>query len=120
MNTKKQNISSKSDYLFINKNKLVLWISILVGGIIIGVAINSYNTQEPVYNSVSEVFSFKTLDIAKQFSCSCGSCGEKELIACTCPTAVETKQYIEASLNKGLSAEDVTKIVKMSYGHYKG
>ncbi len=120
MNTKQQKPLIKSDYFVKNMNRYLIWILILVGGISIGISINSYYTQEPKKNSVSNVFSYETLNIAKQFVCSCGSCGEKELIACTCPTAMETKQFIEVSLNNGLTIEDVTEIVKVSIGHFKG
>ncbi len=120
MNTKKQKSLMNFEHNFWNKNRYILWISILIGGISIGISINSYYTQEPIKNPVTKVFSIGTLDIAKHFVCSCGSCGEKELIACLCPTAMETKQFIETSLNNGISIEDVTDIVKVSIGHYKG
>lgn len=120
MNTKKQKSIMNSDNNFWNKNRYILWISILIGGISIGISINSYYTQEPIINSETKVFSIETLSVAKHFACSCGSCGEKELIACMCPTAIETKQFIETSINNGISIEDVTDIVKVSIGHYKG
>ncbi len=120
MNTKPQKPPIKSDHNVGNISRYILWLSILVGGIIIGIAMHSYNIQEPVKYSTSEVFSFETLTIAKQFVCSCGSCGKQSLIACTCPTAIETKQFIETSINNGLSADDITDILNMTYGHYKG
>lgn len=120
MNTKPQKPVLKSDHNAGNVNRYILWLAILIGGIGIGISINSYNTPEPINNPVPNVFSFETLSIAKQFVCSCGSCGEKELITCTCPTAIETKQFIETSINNGLSADDITDILEMTYGHYKG
>ncbi|MCH7613439.1 MAG: hypothetical protein IIB95_08100 [Candidatus Marinimicrobia bacterium] len=120
MNTKPQKPLMKSNHNVGNISRYILWLSILVGGIVIGISIHSYNTPKPVNNHASNVFSFETLTIAKQFVCSCGSCGEKALIACTCPTAIETKQFIETSINNGLSADDITDILNMTYGQYKG
>jgi len=120
MKIKPQKPILKSDQNVRNLNRYILWISILVGGIIIGIFIDSYNTQEAVNNYEPNKYSFGTYSIAKEFVCSCGSCGEKDLIACTCPTAIETKQFIETSLNNGQSAEDITDILIMTYGHQKG
>ena len=44
-------------------------------------------------------------EVASLFWCSCGSCQEPELAACSCPTAVEAKQLIDRELRQGRPRE---------------
>ena len=100
-------------------NIYALWFAILLAGITIGLFINP---KDPVITSrnTAPQTSLAGLDVARQFTCSCGSCGEKDLNDCSCPTANSTKQFIEMNLNKGASADEVLNLVKITYGHYKG
>lgn len=120
MNKKQKKPLTNSNRNIGNPNRYFVWLSILIGGIVIGLAVSSFNTQKPANIPVANEYSYETMNIAKQFNCSCGSCGEKELIVCTCPTAIKTKQFIEESLKKGLSTDDVSDIVNMTFGHQKG
>lgn len=101
-------------------NRYILWVTILIVGVIIGVSFNSKEAQEVTNYPKEPVYSIATADIASQFVCSCGSCGEKDLDICTCPTAKSTKEFIEMNLNNGASIADVIELVKAAYGHYKG
>ncbi len=101
-------------------NKYVIWLGLVIVGIVIGLATKSINQEKTINTPVENSFSYETVKIAKDFNCSCGSCGEKGLVECTCPIAMKTKQFIEKSISDGLSPEDVADIVKMTYGHQKG
>jgi len=120
MTNKQKKSHANSNRNIANPNRYFVWLSILIGGVVIGLAVSSFNTQKPANIPAATGFSYETMTIAKQFKCSCGSCGEKELTVCTCPTAIKTKQFIEESLKKGLSTEDVSDIVNMTFGHQKG
>ncbi len=100
-------------------NRYILWFSILFVGIIIGISMNSKDPAESVDHSEKPVYSLATADIASQFVRSCGSCGEKDLDICTCPTVKSTKQFIEMNLNNGASTADVIELVKVAFGHFK-
>ena len=71
-------------------------------------------------NETPIVFSLATVNLAKDFACSCGSCGEKNLATCECPTAISTKSFIEMNLKSGLPEPEVTSLVNQVYGHYQG
>lgn len=103
-----------------NLTRYAFWFAILIVGITIGIFINM---KEPVVTSdniVNPVYSLASIDVARKFVCSCGSCGEEDLDVCTCPTAKSTKRFIEMNLNKGASTADVIELVKAAFGHYKG
>ena len=58
-------------------------------------------------------------EIAANFGCSCGSCGELPLDTCTCNTAVRERQFIRSKLLNGQDKEQVIAAVKASYGGFK-
>jgi hypothetical protein len=62
----------------------------------------------------------EVLQVASNFRCACGECGELPLAECTCTTprgAVEEKAFIRAKLKEGLSASQVIDLVDKQYGH---
>lgn len=58
--------------------------------------------------------------VANEFACSCGTCGEKNLVYCVCGTAMNTKNFIETNLKNGTSEREVVELVKKYYRHYVG
>jgi len=73
-----------------------------------------------VYENSFSSFSAATMQIAGLFSCSCGSCGEKNLAICECPTALSTKRFITDKLKSGSPQDQVIDLVKTTYGHFTG
>jgi hypothetical protein len=58
--------------------------------------------------------------VAVNFRCACGGCGELPLATCTCDMpkgAVEEKSFIRAKLQQGLSVAQVIEAVDKKYGH---
>ena len=97
-----------------------IWLVLLLAGVFIGYLVR---TPQPVQEQPvqqADYFNVATLEIAKQFTCSCGACGELNLVSCTCPTAQGTKRFIEAQLSKGQPKEKIVDLVKDVYGHFKG
>ncbi len=92
---------------------------LLAVGIWIGSIVQS--GQHPAPHATAEVlpvaFSPQTRAIAEDFKCSCGSCDEENLNACTCPTAISTIKFIESNLRSGSSVSYVKELVKNMYGH---
>jgi fructose-specific phosphotransferase system IIC component len=90
-------------------------------GLIIGLSIGSKNGGPTnKVTAAQTVFASNTLKLAKEFACSCGTCGEKNLVSCTCDTAIGTKKFIESNLQKGIPKWEVVELVKNIYGHYVG
>jgi hypothetical protein len=58
-------------------------------------------------------------EIASKFVCSCGSCGEQPLVACTCNTAIEERQFIRTYLESGQTSEQVIQALNTTYGGIK-
>ncbi len=69
-------------------------------------------TATPVYSSA-------VMDIARDFYCSCGSCGQEELVICSCDTAVQEKNYIQDLLDKGYDKESINATVQAMFGGKK-
>jgi cytochrome c-type biogenesis protein CcmH/NrfF len=57
--------------------------------------------------------------IASQFTCSCGSCGEKRLDTCDCKRAIEERGLIRDSLQAGKTSNQVIQILAQAYGGKK-
>lgn len=58
--------------------------------------------------------------VAANFKCACGGCGELPLATCTCDMprgALEEKAFIRSKLSQGLSVEQVVELVDLEYGH---
>jgi len=57
--------------------------------------------------------------VAANFKCACGGCGELPLVECTCDMprgAVEEKRFIRQKLQEGLPVEQVIQLVEQTYG----
>lgn len=61
----------------------------------------------------------KVTEIASQFICGCGTCGELPLETCTCETAVSERQLIRSSLQAGQSPSQIVAAVNSQYGWLK-
>ena len=94
--------------------------ALLILGIWVGIFLGDREKPSHRDNSVPQVFSVATMEVARLFSCPCGSCGEKILTVCECPTATSTKRFIETQLNNGYNHEQVVELVIQVYGHYRG
>ncbi|MEW6509830.1 MAG: hypothetical protein AB1428_02600 [Bacteroidota bacterium] len=61
----------------------------------------------------------KVMDIASKFVCSCGSCGEQPLEICTCPTAIQERQFIRDAVQSGKENHQIVAAVNTTYGWLK-
>ena len=97
---------------------------IIIGGILlisIGVLIGTIlsTRTSPSRTSVPIIYSSKVLDVAGHFLCSCGSCGDKELVTCSCDTAVQEKNFIQDLIQKGYEKESIITTVETMFGKKK-
>ncbi len=100
------------------------YLPIIIGGILlisIGVLIGTIlsTRTSPSRTSVPIIYSSEVLDIASHFLCSCGSCGDKELVSCTCDTAVQEKDFIQDLIQKGYERESIITTVGTMFGKKK-
>ncbi len=65
--------------------------AVLIAGIWIGASLENRNESTGSIDNPPIVFGIVTLEIAREFSCPCGSCNHENLAICECPTAVTTK-----------------------------
>ena len=88
-----------------------------VGGLIVSKtsAPSSPQTQAPL----APLYSQEVLAIASDFICSCGQCGERDLVACTCETAIREKNYIRDLLNKDYDRETIVTTLETMFGGRK-
>jgi cytochrome c-type biogenesis protein CcmH/NrfF len=61
----------------------------------------------------------RAMGIAAKFVCSCGTCGEKPLDVCTCPTAIQERQFIRNYLQMGRQPSEVIVALNTSFGWIK-
>jgi len=62
----------------------------------------------------------QVLQVAVNFKCACGGCGELPLAECECSMprgAVEEKSFIRTKLIEGYSVPQVIELVDKKYGH---
>lgn len=111
--TNKQTVFNKSSLIILATGIVLIAISL-------GIFTENDRKSIVTTNETPIVFSLATVNLAKDFACSCGSCGEKNLAICECPTAISTKRFIEMNLKSGLLEPEVTSLVNQVYGHYKG
>jgi cytochrome c-type biogenesis protein CcmH/NrfF len=67
-------------------------------------------------NSVED----QVLQVALNFKCACGGCGELPLAECQCDMpkgAVEEKSFIRTKLAEGYTVPEVIELVDQKYGH---
>ena len=104
---------------FITENIIFIIGGMIIIGIVIGMSLNTHDEhQNTNVTPAQTVFASNTLKVAKKFACSCGTCGEKNLVACVCGTAIGTKQFIESNLQSGMPEGEVVELVKEYYGHF--
>lgn len=100
---------------------IIVSVVVLLIGLVIGISLNTKDVKQiNTTQAAQTVFASNTLKVAKKFVCSCGTCGEKNLVSCVCGTAIGTKKFIEGNLQNGMSEEEVVELVKEYYGHYVG
>jgi len=62
----------------------------------------------------------QVLQVAVNFKCACGGCGELPLAECQCDMpkgAVEEKSFIRTKLAEGYTVPEVIELVDQKYGH---
>lgn len=109
-----------------DKSLKMLWIS--VGVVIITVLsvtsldliFHKYPEKIPVeVKSNNPAIESKVTEIASKFICSCGTCNEKSLEICTCPTAIEERSIIRKALEQNKSNKEIIYLVANKYGWLK-
>ena len=88
-----------------------------VGGLI--VSKTSAPSSPPPQAALAPLYSQAVLAIASDFICACGQCGERELVACTCDTAIREKNYIRDLLNKNYDRETIVTTLETMFGGSK-
>ncbi len=96
-------------------------VALVLLGLLIGVTVRDKPTKavERAPANVIPIFSSAVLDIAEDFTCSCGNCGERDLVVCTCETANQEKNYIQNMLNQGYDRSTITTRIEALYGGRK-
>ena len=87
------------------------------------IAIQPVTGQSPAVQAASSLASNSLEDqvrqVAVNFKCACGGCGELPLAECQCDMpkgAVEEKNFIRTKLNEGLTVPQVIELVDKKYG----
>jgi len=99
-----------------NEQIIIAGIFVLVLGVFIGAMVAEGGASKKRMHAIESIFSTHTLEIAGEFRCSCGTCGEKNLAICTCETALIEKRYIENSLKTGKSHQQIVEEINKIYG----
>jgi hypothetical protein len=71
------------------------------------------------FPTTNELIEKQVLQVASNFKCACGGCGELPLVECTCDMprgALEEKAFIRQELMAGHSVEQVIQLVEGKYG----
>lgn len=117
----KKELKNNMNSNFTLSNIITISAVVLFIGVVIGLSLDSKNERSTNDIVVAQTtFSNNTLKLAKEFACSCGTCGEENLAVCVCETAIGTKNFIEGNLNNGMPKGEVVELVKKYYGHYLG
>lgn len=58
-------------------------------------------------------------EVASQFVCSCGTCGEEPLDVCSCNTAVQERQFIRNAVQSGQTVDQIVTAVNSTFGWMK-
>ncbi len=78
----------------------------------------TYQSSAPLTRTID----LRVQQVASNFKCACGGCGELPLDECTCDMprgAVEEKNFIRKKLSEGLAIDAVINLVDERYGHRK-
>ncbi len=84
-----------------------------------GIGPDHVRSDEATSKPAARPISLAVRGVASKFLCSCGACGELELADCTCPTAVEGREFIDRELKQGTPEREIVKLVNSRYGHIK-
>ncbi|MBI5166731.1 MAG: hypothetical protein HY998_03170 [candidate division NC10 bacterium] len=96
-----------------------LVVGLLISGLIPGSPKGRYGETGKTLASVP---SAEAAEIIAKFNCPCGRC-QLTLTECHCDDprgAVEVKGFIQARLDEGKPKDEVIRLVKEKYDHYKG
>lgn len=96
-------------------------IFIVLVGIFLGIIVNSDMISPPQSTKPIEqpIYGVEVLEIASHFLCSCGNCGDKELVSCTCKTAIREKNFIQELLQKDYERESILSMMESMFGNKK-
>ena len=75
---------------------------------------------QPATSAVSNAMEEQVRQVAVNFKCACGGCGELPLAECQCDMpggAVEEKGFIRTKLIEGYSVPQVVELLEGKYGH---
>ncbi|MEJ5352050.1 MAG: zinc ribbon domain-containing protein [Melioribacteraceae bacterium] len=110
----------------LNFKPLLVSIVIFIISYLVYVIIDSQLDKKNLYEQ--KVFEVKSsnpavetqvYEIASKFACSCGTCGEESLEKCTCPRAIEERQFIRDYVVTNQKREDILLAVANKYGFLK-
>lgn len=106
------------------QSQIIKWfgaIFLVMIGIFIGGIFSGNDGMSPVSKTdvLAPIYGKTTLEIAKEFECACGKCNEPDLVACTCPTAIQEKSAIQDLLNKGYERDKVIDTIEAMFGGRK-
>lgn len=103
---------------------IVICLILLVGFIVKaiyspGPKLSPATVIHPVAAPAADPLESEVLQVASNFRCACGGCGEHSLAECVCSMprgAAEEKAFIRGKLKEGLSASQVIDPVDKQYG----
>ena len=78
------------------------------------------NTTKQVVKQDTGSIDERVMQVARNFRCACGGCGELQLATCQCDMprgAEEEKAFIRYNLKDGLTVDRVIQLVDKKYGH---
>lgn len=116
--------TSKIDHQSNSRSRLPIFMGgvfLIIAGIVIGTMINDTPHVSGTSDGADlpQLYDANVLDIASYFSCSCGNCGDLELVSCTCPTAKKEKDFIKELIKKDYDKETIIKTVETMFGKRK-
>jgi len=79
--------------------------------------------SEPSSSRLDGSIEYRVQQVAANFKCACGGCGEQPLDECACDMprgAREEKDFIRKKLRDGLTVDQVVQLVNDKYGHFVG
>lgn len=115
----KRAINKPGQYNSWNLGQLITaGIFMLILGAFVGIMVIEGSDSRKRVHAVESNFSSHALQIAGEFRCSCGTCGEKNLAVCTCETALIEKRYIENSLIAGKLHQQIVEEITKIYGFH--
>lgn len=105
-----------------------LWIgaAVIVAGLLIYSIVNTNSSRDYTasnainnFNTGSSAVEAKVYEIASQFVCGCGSCGEESLEICDCNFAIQEKEFIRTLVQNSKDDASIISDVNSKYGGIK-